>query len=150
LALRKSLEQKIVDLVELRNDTFQYPADEMPEFRFVDLTDQIKATVNDLGRLKVAITRANLDTKLPNGFSLYENILELGGVRAAIGQLKQLLKVGERYSYGRTRRTNVQEIKVAQQVPSENILTMVAKYEERRRIIDSMIQEANHTVEVPW
>jgi hypothetical protein len=74
LALKKALQNQLTQLISLRNSTFQYPEDEKPGFGFEELTKRIKEKVNEVTGLKLAVMRANMTSKLPNGLTLYEGI----------------------------------------------------------------------------
>jgi hypothetical protein len=149
LALRKALQADLGQLISIRNSTFLHAEDELPEFVFGDLTEQIKKKVNDITKLKLAIMQMNMKHILPNKMTLYEAIIELANIRSAIEQLQNLLQVGRgglsEYSY---RRTSQSELKMKKQEKPENLLKLIQSYEGKRRTLDSMIQEANHKVEI--
>lgn len=90
LALRKALQNQLAQLVSLRNSTFEYPEDERPGFDFEELTKRIKEKANEVTRLKLAIMNANMNSKLPNGLTLYEGIIKLANIRPGrvVGQHK--------------------------------------------------------------
>ena len=150
LALRKALQNQLVQLISLRNSTFEYPEDEKPAFDFEDLTKRIKEKVNDVTSLKLAIMGANMSSKLPNGLTLYEGIIELANTRSAIDQLQDLIEIGRRGLFAIDRRRSTTEIRTLKQASPESILTLIEHYDTKRRILDAMIQEANHTVEIAW
>jgi len=58
LSLKKALQSQLTQLISLRNNTFEYPADERPEFNFDELTKRIKEKVKEITSLKLAIMRA--------------------------------------------------------------------------------------------
>jgi hypothetical protein len=72
LALKKALQNQLTQLISLRNSTFEYPEDEKSGFDFEELTKRIKEKVNEVTGLKLAVMRANMNSKLPNGLTLYE------------------------------------------------------------------------------
>jgi len=150
LALRKTLQNQLAQLISLRNSTFEYPEDEKPEFDFEELTKRIKERVNDDTRLKLAIMWANIRSKLPNGLTLYEGIIELAHTRSAIDHLQDLIQVGRKGLFLSDRRRNTTEIRTLKQASPESILTLIEHYDTKRRVLDAMIQEANHTVEIAW
>lgn len=150
LALRKALQSQLAQLISLRNSTFEYPEDEKPEFDFEELTRRIKEKANEVTGLKLAIMRANMSSKLPNGLTLYEGIIELANIRSAIDQLQGLIQIGKRGLFLSDRRRTTTEIRTIKQVSPDRILKMIEHYDGRRRLLDAMIQEANHTVEIPW
>lgn len=150
LALRKALQNQLSQLISLRNSTFEYPEDEKPEFDFEELTKRIKEKVNEVTGLKLAIMRANTGSKLPNGLTLYEAIVELANIRSAIDQLQDLMQIGKRGLFVSDRRRSTTEIRMIKQASPDSILRMIEHYDAKRRVLDSMIQEANHTVEITW
>jgi len=150
LALRKALQSQLAQLVSLRNSRFEYPEDEKPEFDFEELTKRIKEKVNEVTGLKLAIMRANTGSKLSNGLTLYEGIIELANIRSAIDQLQDLIQIGRRGLFVSDRRRTTTEIRMIKQASPERILKMIEHYDAKRRILDAMIQEANHTVEIAW
>jgi uncharacterized membrane protein len=83
LSLRKALQAQLTQLISLRNNTFEYPEDEQPEFKFDELTNRIKEKANEITALKLAIMKANVNAKLANGLTLSEGIIELANARAA-------------------------------------------------------------------
>jgi len=137
-------------LTTLRNSAFEYPEDEKPGFDFEDLTKRIKEKVNEVTSLKLAIMGANMSSKLPNGLTLYEGIIELANTRSAIDQLQDLIQIGRRGLFAIDRRRSTTEIRTLKQASPESILTLIEHYDTKRRILDAMIQEANHTVEIAW
>jgi hypothetical protein len=150
LALRKTLQNQLAQLISLRNSTFEYPEDEKPEFDFEELTNRIKEKVNDATRLKLAIMEANMSNKLPNGLTLYEGIIELANTRSAIDQLQDLIQIGRKGLFLSDRRRSTTEIRTLKQASPESILTLIEHYDTKRRGLDTMIQEANHTVDIAW
>jgi hypothetical protein len=58
LALKKSVQNQLAQLISLRNSTFEYPEDEKPDFDFEELTKRIKEKVNEVTGLKLAIMKA--------------------------------------------------------------------------------------------
>ena len=150
LALRKTLQNQLAQLISLRNSTFEYPEDEKPEFDFEELTNRIKEKVNDVTRLKLAIMEANMSSKLPNGLTLYEGIIELANTRSAIDQLQDLIQIGRKGLFLSDRRRSTTEIRTLKQASPESILTLIEHYDTKRRGLDAMIQEVNHTVEIAW
>ena len=150
LSLKKALQNQLAQLVSLRNSTFEYPEDEKPGFDFEELTKRIKEKVNEVTRLKLAIMGANMSSKLPNGLTLYEGIIELANTRSAIDQLQDLIQIGRKGLFLSDRRRSTTEIRTLKQASPESILTLIEHYDTKRRILDAMIQEANHTVEISW
>jgi hypothetical protein len=150
LALRKALQNQLAQLISLRNSTFEYPEDEKPEFEFEELTKRIKEKVNEVTGLKLAIMGANMSSKLPNGLTLYDGIIELANIRSAIDQLQDLIQIGRRGLFASDRRRSTTEIRTIKQASPESILKMIEHYDTKRRVLDAMIQEANHTVDVAW
>jgi hypothetical protein len=150
LALKKSIQSQLAQLISLRNSTFEYPEDEKPDFDFERLTKRIKEKVNEATGLKLAIMNANMNSKLPNGVTLYEAIIELANTRSAVDQLQDLIQVGKRGLFLSDRRRNTTEIKTIKQAAAGEILKMIDTYDAKRRLLDATIQEANHTIEVDW
>lgn len=150
LALRKALQNQLAQLISIRNSTFEYPEDEKPEFDFQELSKRIKEKVNEVTGLKLAVMRANMNSKLPNGYTLYEAIIELANIRSAIDQLQDLLQIGRRGFLVSERRRSTSEIKTIKQAAPERVLKMIEEYDTKRRLLDAMIQEANHTTEINW
>ena len=150
LALRKALQTQLAQLISLRNSAFEYPEDEKPEFEFEELTKRIKQKVKETTDLKLAIMKANMTSVLPNQLTLYEAILELANFRGAIDQLQDLIQVGKRRFFLAERRRQTTEIRTVKQASPDKILKMLEQYDSKRRMLDSMIQETNHTVEVEW
>lgn len=150
LALRRALQNQLAQLVSLRNITFEYPEDEKPEFDFEELTKRIREKVNEVTGLKLAIMRANTSNKLPNGLTLYEGIIELANIRSAIDQLHDLIQIGKRGFFLSDRRRTTTEIRSIKQASPNRVLEMIEHYDGRRRVLDAMIQEANHAVEIAW
>lgn len=150
LSLRKALQNQLAQLISIRNSTFEYPEDEKPEFDFEELTSRIREKVNEITRLKLAVMRANMNSNLPNGYTLYEAIIELANIRAAVDQLQGLLQIGRRRFLLSERRRSTSEIRMIKQAAPERILKMIEEYDAKRRLLDAMIQEANHTTEINW
>jgi hypothetical protein len=150
LSLRKTLQAQLTQLISLRNNTFEYPEDEQPEFKFDELTNRIKEKVNEITALKLAIMKANVNAKLANGLTLSEGIIELANARAALDQLQDLIQVGRRGLFLSERRRSTTEIRMVKQAKPESILSMIEMYDRRRRELDAMIQEANYSIEIKW
>ena len=150
LALKKALQNQLAQLVSLSNSTFEYPEDEKPGFDFEELTKRVREKVNDVTSLKLAIMGANMSSKLPNGLTLYEGIIELANIRSAIDQLQDLIQIGKRGFFLSDRRRSTTEIRMIKQASPESILKMIEHYDTNRRVLDAMIQESNHTVEIAW
>jgi len=150
LALKKALQNQLAQLISLRNSTFEYSEDEKPEFDFQELTSRIKEKVKEITGLKLAVMRANMNSNLPNGYTLYEAIIELANIRSAIDQLQDLLQIGRRGFLLSERRRSTSEIKTIKQAAPEKILKMIEEYDTKRRLLDAMIQEANHMTEINW
>jgi len=150
LSLKKALQSQLTQLISLRNSTFEYPEDEKPEFNFEELTKRIKEKVNEITALKLAIAKANFDTKLPTGLTLSESIIELANTRAALDQLQDLIQTGRRGLFLSEKRRSTTEIRMVKQAKPESILEMIETYDRKRREMDAVIQEANHTVEIRW
>jgi hypothetical protein len=93
---------------------------------------------------------ANMSSKLPNGLTLYEGIIELANTRSAIDQLQDLIQIGKRGFFLGDRRRSTTEIRMIKQASPESILKMIEHYDTKRRVLDAMIQEPNHSVEIAW
>jgi hypothetical protein len=106
--------------------------------------------VNEITRLKLAVTKANMNSNLPNGYTLNEAIIELANIRSAIDQLQDLLQIGKGRFLFSERRRNTTEIKTIKQTAPDKILKMIEEYDTKRRLFDAIIQEANHTTEINW
>jgi hypothetical protein len=76
--------------------------------------------------------------------------IELANTRSAIDQLQDLIQIGRRGLFASDRRRSTTEIRTIKQASPESILKMIEHYDTKRRILDSMIQEANHTVDIAW
>jgi len=150
LALKKALQSQLTQLISIRNSTFEYPEDEKPEFDFRELTGRIKEKVNEITGLKLAVMKANMNSNLPNGYTLNEAIIELANIRSAIDQLQDLLQIGKSRFLFSERRRNTTEIKMIKQAAPDRILKMIEQYDTKRRLLDAIIQEANHTTEINW
>jgi len=150
LALKKALQNQLTQLISIRNSTFEYPEDEKPEFDFQELTSRIKEKVNEITRLKLAVTKANMNSNLPNGYTLNQAIIELANIRSTIDQLQDLLQIGKSRFLFSERRRNTTEIKTIKQAAPDKILKMIEEYDTKRRLFDAIIQEANHTTEINW
>ena len=142
LALRKTLQNQLAQLISLRNSTFEYPEDEKPAFDFEELTKRIKEKVNDVTRLKLAIMEANMSSKLPNGLTLYEEIIELANIRSAIDQLQDLIQIGKRGFFLSERRRSTTEIRTIKQASPESILTLIEHYDTKRRILPTLSEDS--------
>jgi hypothetical protein len=152
LAMKTSLQAQLTQLISLRNRSQEYPEDEQPEFNFDSLTNEIKDTVRRLSKLKVEIARANMNTTLTNGKTLFENIIELQNLRSTIDQVKNLIHVegvGRFSSWGIERRSRKEDVKMLKQKDSQTLLEMLHNYQQRKNALDSLIQQTNHIVEVP-
>ncbi len=150
LSLKKALQNQLAQLISLRNSTFEYPEDERPEFNFEELTKRIKEKVNEITWLKLAIMKANMNTTLSTGLTLSEGIIELANTRSALDQFQDLIQIGKRGLFISERRRSTTEIRTIKQASPDRILTMIEQYDSKRRLIDTMIQEANHTTEINW
>jgi hypothetical protein len=150
LALKKALQSQLAQLISIRNSTFEYPEDEKPDFDFQELTSRIKEKVNEITGLKLAVMRANMNSNLPNGYTLNEAIIELANIRSAIDQLQDLLQIGKSRFLFSERRRSTTEIKTIKQAAPDRILKMIEEYDTKRRLFDAFIQEANHTTEINW
>jgi len=150
LALKKSLQNQLTQLISIRNSTFEYPEDEKPEFDFQELTSRIKEKVNEITGLKLALMTANMNSNPPNGYTLNEAIIELANIRSAIDQLQDLLQIGKSRFLFSERRRNTTEIKTIKQTAPDKILKMIEEYDTKRRLFDAIIQEAKHTTEINW
>jgi hypothetical protein len=77
-------------------------------------------------------------------------IIELANTRSAIDQLQDLIQIGRRGLFASDRRRSTTEIRTIKQASPESILKMIEHYDTKRRILDAMIQEANHAVDMAW
>ena len=91
-----------------------------------------------------------VNSKLPNGVTLYEAIIELANIRSAVDQLQDLIQVGKRGLFLSDRRRSTTEIRTVKQAAAGEILKMIDNYDTKRRLLDATIQEANHTIEIDW
>ncbi|MHB8565749.1 MAG: DIP1984 family protein [Nitrososphaerales archaeon] len=114
LSMRKSLELQLTQLISIRDHSLEYPEEEIPEFDFNSLPTQIKEVVTKLSKLKVEIARANMDTALSNGQTLFESIIELANLRSPVAQLKDMMQVERRGLFGNERRSK-QDVKTLKQ-----------------------------------
>ncbi len=148
LSTRKSLESQLTRLISIRNRTIEYPEDEKPEFDFDSVTAEIKDLVAKLSRLKVEIARANMNTTLTNGKTLFENIIELSNLRSTVDQIKEMMQVERRGVFDRERRKK-EEVKMLKQKDAQSLLSMLGEYQRRKDSLDSLIQQANQSVDIP-
>ena len=148
LATRKSLETQLTQLISIRSRSLEYPEDEQPEFDFDSLTVQIKDIVRKLSKIKVEIARVNLNTQLSNGLTLTENIIELGNLRSTITQLKDMLRTERRGGLLSIERRSKEDVKMARQKDQQTLLSMLHEYSNRRDALDSLIQQANTSIDV--
>jgi hypothetical protein len=149
LALKTSLQSQLTQLISLRNRSQEYPEDEQPEFEFDQLTAEIKTFVRRLSKLKVEIARANIDTTLSNGKTLFESIIELQDLRSTVNQIKDLMHIEGRFSWAGDKRTKKEDVKMRKQKDPKALLTMLNQYQQRKNTLDSLIQQANHRIEIP-
>ncbi len=147
LALKKSLQSQLVQLIGLRNRNLEYPEDEKPEFDFDSLTVKIKEVVNKLTKIKVGIAKANMNATLPNGKTLFENIVELANLRSTVDQLKDMMHIERRGFFDRERRSK-EDVKMLKQKDTLTLLSMLEDYQSRKNGLDALIQQANQSVEL--
>ena len=148
LAMKNSLRSQLTQLISIRNRSLEYPEDEQPEFDFDSLTSQIKEVVRKISALKVEIARANTNTILSNGKPLFENIIELANLRSVVDRIRDMMQVerrsflgSERRSKGARRCDNKRTLRI--------LLSMLQNYQRRKDALDSLVQQANHTIELP-
>jgi hypothetical protein len=149
LVMKTSLQAQLKQLISLRNRTQEYPEDEQPEFNFDALTTEIKSVVGKLSKLKVEIARANMDTTLANGRTLFESIIELQNLRSTVDQIENLIHLEGRFLWGSERRTKKEDVKMRRQKDPQTLLAMLNEYRVRKNTVDSLIQEANYRIEIP-
>ena len=148
LSMKSSMQNQLTELISIRNRTLEYPEDEKPEFQFDSLTAQIEEIVSKLGKLKIEIARANMNTNLSNGKTLFENIIELANLRSSVSQMKDMLRVEKRGLFGSGRRSK-EDIKMLKQKDAQSLLSMLQEYQRRKDSLDSLVQHANHSVDIP-
>ena len=146
--MKSSLQSQLTELISIRNRTIEYPEDEKPEFQFDSLTAQIDEIVRKISKLKIEIARANMNTNLSNGKTLFENIIELADLRSSVSQVKDMLRVERRGLFGSDRRSK-EDIKMLKQKDAQSLLSMLQEYQRRKDSLDSLIQHANHSVDIP-
>jgi hypothetical protein len=149
LGLKITLQAQLKQLISLRNRTQEYPEDEQPEFNFDALTSEIKSVVKKLSKLKMEIAKVNMDTTLSNGKTLFESIIELQNLRSTVSQLEELMHLEGKLFWGSERRTKKEDVKMRRQKDSPALLAMLNEYRSRKNAMDSLIQEANHRIEIP-
>ena len=149
LAMKTTLQSQLTQLISLRNRSQEYPEDEEPEFNFDTLTIEIKDVVRKLSKLKLEIARANMNTMLSNGKTLFESITELQNLRSTLAQLKDLMHIEGRFLWGSERRTKKEDVRMRKQKDAQSLLTMLQEYQQRKNALDSLIQQANHGIEIP-
>ena len=146
--MKSSLQSQLTQLISLRNRNQEYPEDEKPEFDFDTLTTQIKELVRKLSKLKVEIAKANISTTLPNGKTLFESIIELQDLRSTLSQIKDLIHIEGRFLWGSERRSKKEDVKMRKQKDPQTLLSMLQDYQQRKNALDSLIQQANQSVEI--
>ena len=149
LAMKASLQAQLIQLISIRNRTQEYPEDEQPEFNFDQLTSEIKSVVKKLSKLKVEIARANMDTTLSNGKTLFASIIELQDLRSTVNQIKGLMHIEGRFGWGIDKRTKKEDVKMRKQKDPQALLGMLSQYQQRKNALDYLIQGANHRIEIP-
>lgn len=147
LATKESLQSQLTQLIGLRNRGMEYPEDEKPEFDFDSLTEQIKDLVKKLTKFKVEIAKANINTTLSNGKTLFENIIELSNLRSTIDQLKDMIHT-ERSLFRSSERRSKEDVKMLKQKDTLTLISMLHEYQSRKNALDSLIQQANQSVEI--
>jgi hypothetical protein len=149
LATKKSLQSQLVQLIGLRNRNLEYAEDEKPEFDFDSLTIRIKEVVIKLTNIKVGIAKANMNTNLSNGKTLFENIIELSNLRSTVDQLKDMVHTERRGFLDRERRSK-EDVKTLKQKDALTLLSMLEDYQGRKNALDALIQQANQSVEIKF
>lgn len=147
--MKSSLQAQLIQLISLRNRSLEYPEDEKPEFDFDLLTVQIKELVRKLSKLKAEIARANMNTNLPNRGTLFENIIELANLRSTVSQIKDMMQIERRGLFSIERRSKKEDVKMLKQKDAPTLLSMLQDYQRRKDALDSLVQQANQSVEIP-
>jgi hypothetical protein len=139
LSMKKSLQSQLVQLIGLRNRNLEYPEDEKPEFDFDSLTVKIKEVVNKLTMIKVGIAKANMNSTLSNGKTLFENIVELANLRSTVDQIKDMVHTERKGFFDRERRSK-EDVKILKQKDALTLLSMLEDYLGRKNGLNALIQ----------
>jgi hypothetical protein len=88
-----------------------------------------------------------MNTTLSNQKTLFENIIELANLRSTVDQLKDMVQTERRGIFGRERRSK-EDVKMLKQKDALTLLSMLEEYQGRKNALDSLIQQANQSVEL--
>ena len=151
LAEVKTLKTTADELSKFRESSLAYDADSQPDFKFDQLSEQIDKTMERIADLKIAIQFANLETKVTAGdkeMTLARAILELGAIRLKLSSLSSMAEENRRGRLFANERRSKDEVPQRTQKSKADLLEMQLLYRKRRDLLDSVIQEANHKIEI--
>jgi hypothetical protein len=151
LAEVKTLKARLIQLTKFRESTLVYDVDSEPDFKYEELSKQIDETLRRETELKLAIQTANLASMVIVGeteMSLARAILELSNNRTKLADISGMLGVERRSDlFGRRYRSKDEVLQKRQKSPAD-LLKIQAEIEDRKNVLDAVIQEANHRVTI--
>ena len=151
LAEVKTLTTTAEELSKFRESSLAYDADTEPDFKFDQLSEQIDKTMERIADLKISIQLANLENKVTAGdkeVTLARAILELSAIRSKLSSLGSMVEVNRRGSLFSHERRTKDEVPQRAQKSKAELVEMQLLYRRRRDLLDSVIQEANHKIEI--
>ena len=151
LAEAKTLKTTADELSKFRESSLAYDADTEPDFKFDQLSEQIDKTMERIADLKIAIQLANLENKVTAGdkeMTLARAILELSAIRSKLSSLSSMVEVNRRGGLFAHERRSKDEVSQRTQKSRAELLEMQLLFRKRRDLLDSVIQEANHKIEI--
>ena len=137
-------------LLTARRNSFTHRADEevSPEEDYDALTKSIDKKMEDIRKLKIAVSKANLNkiVDTPEGtMPLAEAILLVGEYRSKLAMFQNL---SEQFRDRRISFMSKDDVKTKQQKKMDFINNEIRNFEERKARLDNFIQAINWQVEL--
>ncbi|MBI2004089.1 DIP1984 family protein [Candidatus Pacearchaeota archaeon] len=139
LSLLKKEKSRLARLINLRKDNVYVEDGKKSEFNPKNLSEEINVKIDEIRRLKIRITRTNLDSEISGEkINLAEAIIKVGDIRSKIAHLSNLFerKRGSWYSEKETKN-------FVAQLDEAEIENEIEKLEIEKAKLDNKIQMTN-------
>jgi len=146
------LQSKLIRLHSSRKQLFSYLKTNTPEFDFKTLDNEIEKTHKEIIRLKLAIQRTNIRSKITikiddnntKEMIIQEAILIIGQIRSELSQYQtELIPKQANVEYGRER-----IVEYFQPISEKERQERLEILEKKKRQFDLALQGANWTIEL--
>ncbi len=146
LALIKAKKGYLVSQYELLNEHMYYEAGRSPDFKAEEIMENIEKAEEELRRLKLSVTKANMEKNLENDMSLAEAIIFVGDLRSKIAQMTKASKHPHRDRLFFD--IEDKRIEYEPQIHPQEMEKKIQELEAKKTKLDAELQKANWKLEV--